>query len=231
MESQAQTIAQWIEKQPEDKILTANQIYAQMPKDISEATFYQALTRMVKRKKLCHLTKGLYYRPRRSRFGLIPLGETTIVQHYTDNKQGMVIGYRLYQQLGITTQISKNVEILSNAVQDNKKTIQNVKVNRLELRFTEPIRYAIATLELLQNYSKIEDINRRSMAKYMKRFAENYSEEAVKTVLKKRRYKKSTIAFLAMFLTFWKVKHTLHEYLSALSVYAIPRMEEFYESA
>ena len=43
---------------------------------------------MVKQNKLCHLTKCLYYCPRRPRFGLIPLNEDMIVQHYIGKEQG-----------------------------------------------------------------------------------------------------------------------------------------------
>ena len=49
-------------------------------------------------------------------------------------------------------------------------------------------------------------------------------------MLRHRKYKKSTIAFLAAFLGFWNTKHTLQQYLSRLSAYAIPQMEEFYAS-
>ena len=47
-------------------------------------------------------------------------------------------------------------------------------------------------------------------------------------VLKNRKYKKSTIAFLERFLNYLGVENTLHRFLSALSSYAIPEMEEFY---
>ena len=50
-------------------------------------------------------------------------------------------------------------------------------------------------------------------------------------VLKNRKYKKSTIAFLERFLNYLGVENTLHQFLSALSSYAIPEMEEFYEPA
>lgn len=79
-------------------------------------------------------------------------------------------------------------------------------------------------------YRNIEDINRQQLAEYMRKFALNYSEEAILTVLRHRKYKKSTIAFLAAFLGFWNTKHTLQQYLSRLSAYAIPQMEEFYAS-
>ena len=231
MNSQAQIIEQLIEKQPENKILTANQLYRELPTDFSEQAFYQTVTRLTKKGVLCHLTKGLYYRPRCSRFGEVPLSERNIIEHYTEGYQGMVIGYRMYTYYGLTTQVSKNVEVLSNVLTENRKTIRNVKVSRLDLNFDESICRAISTLEILQNYNSIEDINRSQLAEYMKSFAMNYSEDSVTTVLRHRKYKKSTIAFLAAFLGFWKIKNTLQQYLSSLSTYAIPQMEEFYEPA
>ena len=230
MNSQARAIEEFIFRQPENKILTAKQVYKQLPEHFSEQAFYQTLTRLTQKGMLCHLTKGLYYRPRCSRFGVVPLGEQTIVEHYTAGGQGMVVGYRLYYQLGLTTQISKNVDILSNVLQENKKTVSNVKVSRLDLNFDATICNAIATLEILQNYRNIEDINHRQMAEYMRKFALNYSEDAIQTVLRHRKYKKATIAFLVAFLGYWNTKHTLQQYLSRLSAYAVPQMEEFYAS-
>ncbi len=230
MNSQARAIEEFIFRQPENKILTAKQVYKQLPEHFSEQAFYQTLTRLTQKGMLCHLTKGLYYRPRCSRFGVVPLGEQAIVEHYTADGQGIVVGYRLYYQLGLTTQISKNVDILSNVLQENKKTVSNVKVSRLDLNFDATICNAIATLEILQNYRNIEDINHRQMAEYMRKFALNYSEDAIRTVLGHRKYKKATIAFLAAFLGYWNTKHTLQQYLSRLSTYAVPQMEEFYAS-
>ena len=230
MNSQARAIEEFIFRQPENKILTAKQVYKQLPEHFSEQAFYQTLTRLTQKGMLCHLTKGLYYRPRCSRFGVVPLGEQAIVEHYTAGGQGMVVGYRLYYQLGLTTQISKNVDILSNVLQENKKTVSNVKVSRLDLNFDATTCNAIATVEILQNYRNIEDINHRQMAEYMRKFALNYSEDAIRTVLGHRKYKKATIAFLAAFLGYWNTKHTLQQYLSRLSTYAVPQMEEFYAS-
>lgn len=88
----------------------------------------------------------------------------------------------------------------------------------------------IETLEILQNYKSIEDINDTALAAYMKDFARHYADEATVYVLKNRKYKKSTIAFLESFLNYFKVENTLNQFLSSLSSYAIPDIEEFYES-
>ena len=91
----------------------------------------------------------------------------------------------------------------------------------------------IETMEILQNYKSIEDVKKSALAAYMnmREFAMRYSDAAAVFVLKNRKYKKSTIAFLERFLNYFGVENTLHQFLSALSSYAIPEMEEFYEPA
>lgn len=65
----------------------------------------------------------------------------------------------------------------------------------------------------------------------MERFARAYSEESTKYVIENRKYKKSTIAFLEAFLKQFEVNNTLNRYLSPLSEYNIPRMEDICASS
>lgn len=57
-------------------------------------------------------------------------------------------------------------------------------------------------------------------------FAEAYSDEVTEYVLRNRKYKKSTIAFLARILDRYGVCHSLREYLSPLSEYKMPTIDE-----
>ena len=186
---------------------------------------------MSKQGSLVHLTKGLYYRPKKSRFGTVPISEKEIISHYTNDGRGIVIGYSLYNQKGLTTQISKRIEILSSAISEQKKHIHNVCVANSGIALTQDTIPVIETMEILQNYKSIEDIRKSALAAYMREFATEYSDTAAVFVLKNRKYKKSTIAFLERFLNYLGVENTLHQFLSALSSYAIPEMEEFYEPA
>ena len=83
----------------------------------------------------------------------------------------------------------------------------------------------------MQNYSKIEDVNKRALIAYMDNFAKSYSDNAAIYVLERMKYKKATIAFLESFLNYLHVSNTLNRYLSSMSVYAIPTMEEIYEAS
>lgn len=230
MNSYANYIETIIEQEPENKLLEASALYSQSFSTIPEMTYYKTLERMCKKGFLVHLTKGLYYRPKNTRFGTVPISEKDIVDHYIQDDQGIVVGYRLFNQKGLTTQISKRVEVLSSAVPGKKKNIHNVYVMSISISLTPETIPIIETLEILQNYKSIEDINNTALAAYMKDFAIEYSDDATVYVLKNRKYKKSTIAFLESFLNHFKVENTLNQFLSSLSSYAIPDMKEFYES-
>ena len=131
---------------------------------------------------------------------------------------------------GLTTQINKRVEILSSAVPGKKKNIQNVYVININIPLTPETIPIIETLEILQNYKSIVDINNTALAAYMKDFALQYSDETTVYVLKNRKYKKSTIAFLECFLNHFQIENTLNQFLSPFSSYNIPEMSEFYGS-
>lgn len=230
MNSYANYIETIIEHEPENKLLEANALYSQSFSTIPEMTYYKTLERMCKKGILVHLTKGLYYRPKNTRFGTVPISEKDIVDHYIKDNQGIVVGYRLFNQKGLTTQISKRVEVLSSAVPGKKKNIHNIYVMNISISLTPETIPIIETLEILQNYKSIKDINNTALAAYMKDFARHYADEATVYVLKNRKYKKSTIAFLESFLNHFQVKNSLNQFLSSLSSYAIPDMEEFYGS-
>lgn len=220
-----------VENKPQNQIIEANRLYEKMPHGFSENAYYKALERLSKQGILMHLARGLYYRPTQSKFGIVPISESEIIDHYIGSEQGVIIGYRLYNRLGLTTQVSKQVQILSSALSGEQKSIGNIHVVSCNLPFSGKAVAVIETMEVLQNYRQIEDINKAALASYMERFALTYSDDDCILILKSKRYKKSTIAFLASFLDYHGTKNSLHHFLSSLSKYKIPNMEEFYEPA
>ncbi|MCF0135575.1 MAG: hypothetical protein HUJ69_04045 [Lachnospiraceae bacterium] len=230
MSSYIKQIESIIEQEPENELLEASVLYRQELSTIPEASYYKTLGRMCKQGKLVHLSKGLYYRPMISRYGTVPISDAEIIRHYTQEGTGIVIGYPLYNRIGLTTQISKRVEVLSSNLTEQTKNVGNICVSSCFLEFNDESTPIIESLEVLQNYSKIEDINKEALAAYMTRFAKLYSDKTAVQVLQTRKYKKSTIAFLERFLNYHGIENTLNQFLSALSSYSLPEMEEFYET-
>ena len=231
MEKLSSRIQEYIEKCPENTIIEIGALYRDMFSSDSETAFAKAIERITKKGELVQITRGLYYIPKKTAFGPAPISENTIADFYMRDGHGIAIGYRLYNEKGITTQVGKNIEILSDSLRGEQKCAKNVKVTRSQVELTPSTIPMVETMEILQNYGHIEDLNRKGLASYMKKFAKTYSEKAAHEVIQNRKYKKSTIAFLKAFLDYLKVPNTLDQYLSELSTYKIPKVEEIYEAA
>jgi len=202
--------------------LEAGKLYGQSALDVPEITYYKMLERLSKAGIITHLTKGLYYRPRKSRFGTVPISEKEIIDYYTSDGKGFVVGYQLYNRKGLTTQIGKKAEILSAALIEQKKNIGNVSVSKIMMELASATVSTIEVLEILQNFNSIEDINSKAFVSYMREFAAVYSDEKTEYVLQNCKYKKLTIAFLKKCLSYMRVKNNLNRYLSPLSEHAVP---------
>ena len=76
-----------------------------------------ALNRLVASKELKRLSKGKYYKPKNSVFGVLPPETTEVVKDLLvkDNKiVGYITGTNAFSQLGLTTQISSTILIGTN---------------------------------------------------------------------------------------------------------------------
>lgn len=209
-------------------IIEANKLYLSFSTKMTELAFYKALERLCKQGILTHLAKSIYYKPKNSRFGVVSISEKDIVSHYTKHKSGLIIGYQLYNKVGLTTQVGKQTEVLSSVLKEQNKKIKNVVVRSIQCELNAKRIAAIETLEILQNYKKIENLCNEALVEYMNNFASIYSDKETEYVIENIKYKKSTIAFLRAFLNHLNVKNSLDRYLSVLSSYDYPSVEEIY---
>ena len=217
---------------PANTLFEASTMYRQkFNKQMNEMAFYKALERLTKEQILVKVAKGLYARPLVSEYGVIKPTQEQIIEAYVRENRGMIVGYALYNRLNISTQISKNILVYSNAIQGNTKTIGNVNIERKNIIFTSENCNTIAVLEVLENYYTIQDINYHAFIALCEKFAQNYKEQTVNGVLSVFKYSKSTIDFLRNILNYYEVENNLSERLSALSAYKHPEMEEIYELA
>jgi len=222
-----------IEEYPVRELIVASRFLKENLTYIPENTYYKSLERMVKKGELQKLAKGVYCRPKITRFGKILSGEQDILNYYTGKKNstGIVIGYRLYNNYGITTQVSKIIEIYSNILEEEKKTIKNIQIKKINLSINSEIKKAIEQLEILQHYNEIEDVNENGFISLISTIAESYSNEVFINVLSNIKYKKRTIAFLESILNYNNIRNTLSQFLNGISKYKIPLIGELYESA
>ena len=221
-----------LEEFKENELIIASKLYREKLSDeIGEAAYYKTLQRMCESGELVKIAKGTYHLPKKSKYGIVPPSEKEIITAFTENETGTVVGYSLYNALNLTTQISKTITVMSSALEGLTKSIRNIVVQQMPLEFSKEITDMVHGLEVLQNYNSIQDINYSAFLKYTEELASSFDVEAFKEIVSTKAYKKSTISFMQEILNHYKVKNNLNEYLSSLSDYKHPRMEELYEAA
>ena len=122
--------------------------------------------------------------------------EKEIIAAFTENGTGMVVGYVLYNKLRLTTQVSKNIQIYTSVLDEPKKQIGNVFLQKYDMVFSPEVVRIVAMLEVLQNYKRIEDLNEPQFKKLCAEFAGQYDEKVCEYVLSNISYSEQTIARL-----------------------------------
>lgn len=220
-------------KQPEQKIINAQQLYQKEFEGFSELAFYKQLSRLEKEGQLVRLTRGVYCRPKKSRYGPIAASEKQIIDYFLGTKlrNGVIVGYRMYNNYGLTTQVSKKTNLYSNIVDYDVMNIQNVVASKASLSFDEETKKLIELLDVLENYQAIEDLNRKNMISLIKNSVKAYSNTRLEKILKVIKFKKSTLASLKNTLDFFEIENNVGVYLNKTSKYKTFNMEVLHETA
>jgi hypothetical protein len=114
-------IASTIDRLPFGYVFT----YADFSIEVNEKeAAIKALNRMVISGKIAKLSKGKYYKPENTPFGNLQPNQAQIVKDLLEeNKKlvGYLTGYSIYNQLGLTTQVSNTIQIGKNQIRPNFK--------------------------------------------------------------------------------------------------------------
>jgi len=230
--SYSSVIVDTIRQYPELKLIDAQKIYQEKFMSVPETTFYKVISRLAKNKEIVRITKGIYCKPKKGRFGSTASNESDVLDYFLGKKKnkGVVVGYRMFNHYGLTTQVSKNVKLYSNATIQQEKNIRNIKIKKSNLGFNTTTIKMVELLEVLQEHTKIEDLNRIKLIEFIENAVKHYDEKTIERVLQTGSYKKSTIASLRRILDFLNVEHDLKMYLNGTSKYDEINIEELYES-
>jgi len=227
----AHVITEAVLKYPELKIIDSQKVYKEKFENVPEQVFFKTLSRLEKKGQISRITKGVYCKPKESRFGMVISGESNILEHLLgkNKNKGVVIGYKMYSRYGLTTQVSKMVEVYSNVPYQERKVIRNVAARKVKLKFEPEIDKLIELLEVLENYRSIEELNKTNMFSFFEKSVKDYNDIALQKILKQIRYKKSTLASLKNVLDYFNVSHIVSSYLRETSSYSAINMEDLNE--
>lgn len=149
--------------------------------EISSMALSKALGTLVKENKLNRIEKGVFYKPKKSRFGSLgPNIVQVAIKELEENNQarGYITGVGLYNRLGLTTQISNVLEIAVNK-RKNSKTLKGRKIKYVERSATinkENIPY-LQLLDAIKDIKKIPDSDPNESYKILSYKIENFNEE------------------------------------------------------
>lgn len=129
----------------------------------------KALNRMVASGKIVKLAKGKYYKPEITPFGdLLPDQKQVVKDLLEDNGKilGYLTGYSIYNQLGLTTQVSNTIQIGRNQIRPNFKreryTISFIKQRNTITKENIPL---LQILDAVKYIKKIPDASLESSCK------------------------------------------------------------------
>lgn len=230
LQSNSKLIKSSIKKYQELQIIDSEKVYNEMFNSLSKKSFYKVLSRMSESNELIRLSKGLYYIPKKTRFGLVSVNENNIIEYYANENVGIVVGYRMYNKYMLTTQISKKVEIFSNNLNQENRNVLNVHISKVDIKFDEDTKKMIELLDVLENYHKIEDLNVTNLLIYFKESIKHYNDKKMDVIIKEMKFKKSTLASLKNVLDYYCFTNNIKKYLNDLSTYKTINMGELDET-
>lgn len=174
-----------------NELIIPDELYRKLASyHITRGSMQKSLERMCRYGSLDRAAKGVYYKPIKSKYGPVPLSEQQIIEYYTANQNGMIVGYALYNSLGLTTQIAKYTDVYSARLTQRTKTLRKVRLKKYDLEYTPEVIQMIKALEVLQNYASIQDLNHYQFLDFCKKIPEYYSDSLFEMVTETIHYRK-----------------------------------------
>lgn len=163
-------------------------------KDIPYKTLLKIFNRLVNEGIVHTVSKGLYC------VGNKMVNNKKIISQYASSGRGMIVGYRLFNSIGLTIFKDDRIEIYTNAIVSKQKTIGDFLLKRVDLEFTDEIVDLISLLEILDVGFSIHGADVLSYKRTTEMLAQTYCDDNFKKVIKAIRYMYSTVLKLSELL-------------------------------
>lgn len=188
----------------------------------------KALGRMTKAGIVKRASTGRYYKPNKSVFGELRPGEEELLKSYLFRKGkriAYVTGEALYNKMGLSTQVPKNIKVASR----DKRVITKVgsiavKPVKSYVDVTDDNYFILEILDAMKDFKEIPDLNRITALKRLKQKIKELQEDDVRKLINLSlkyppRVRALTGALLASLEIDSKLTETLIKSLNPLSSY------------
>lgn len=199
----------------------------------------KTLNRMAVSGKIVKLAKGKYYKPEITVFGNLQPNQAQVVKDLLENDGkiiGYLTGYSIYNQLGLTTQVSNIIQIGKNDVRPSFKrgryTISFIKQKNAITKINIPM---LQILDAIRYIKKIPDATIISTCKRLLAILKNLPVNDKTTIVKLAlKYSPSTRALLGALLEEIGTKQlteSLKKSLNPITVYKLSGVNKIVTTA
>lgn len=181
------------------EIFDAGYLYEMLFQTIPNKTYLKIIERFVDSSSLQKISKGVYL------IGEPKEGVDPIINFYTSNYSGMIVGKQMLYELGLVDFPSEEIEILTSKITTVTKNINNYKLRYNDMFFIRETIEIIQGLETIRVVPKLEEYNSNKLMDVIKRMTMSYADFDFERVIKKFNYDFATIEVLAKILNEHKV--------------------------
>lgn len=147
-----------IDRLPKGYVFT----YSDFDKDVNKReAIIKCLNRLAVSGKICKLSKGKFYKPEKSAFGtLLPSQYQRVKDLLEKNGKivGYITGYSVYNELGLTTQVSNTIQIGKNEIRGAlKRGIYKIAFIKQKNKITKENIPLLKLLDAIRNIKIIPD--------------------------------------------------------------------------
>ncbi|MFA7059177.1 MAG: hypothetical protein WC193_05475 [Bacilli bacterium] len=176
------------------EIFDAGYLYERLFQVIPNKTYLKIIERFVDSTSLVRISKGVYL-----------IGESKavvdpILEFYTSNYSGMIIGNRMLYDLGIVDYSSDEIELLTSRITTSTKNIKNYKLRYLNMFFIPETIAVIQGLECIAAIPKLDKYNANKFFLVIEKMIRSYQDYGFESIIKNIKYDFSTIEALAKIL-------------------------------
>ncbi|WP_026707451.1 type IV toxin-antitoxin system AbiEi family antitoxin domain-containing protein [Flavobacterium frigidarium] len=165
----------------------------------------KALNRMVVSGKIAKLAKGKYYKPESTPFGNLEPNQYQVVKDLLEDDGktiGYLTGYSIYNQLGLTTQISNTIQIARNDIRPSlNRDRYSIKFVKQKNTITKENIPLLQLLDAIRYIKRIPDSSTATACMRLMSLLKELSEKDIATVVRlAQKYPPATRALLGALL-------------------------------
>lgn len=180
----AEQIRRKIEKLPEDKTFG----YADL--DVSREEYQttaKALERMQKKGTIKKMSKGIFFRPIRTQFGVLAPNDNEQIKPYlfkNDKRIAYITGASLYNQMNLTTQVAFRIQIAGKRRINIDKGALKAKSVKSYAEVTEGNFELLGFLDAIKDIKGIPDTSVEKAVKILSNKIKNFDTKQVAGLIK-----------------------------------------------